>query len=152
TRDVQNLNHRITRTDHKDSQGNIVAYEEYHYDNNNFHLLSTHHLPSTPNWSGPYVHFQYDPRGLLIAKTNPTTISDWQTAINTAPKTTYTHYTSGPWADRVQTMTLPRNVSGFQASETYEYDTAGGNPVAGRGLVTKITHADGKYQSFGYDA
>src|SRR5204862_1917245 len=26
------------------------------------------------------------------------------------------------------------------------------NPVQGRGLVTKITHGDGTYQSFGYDA
>ena len=147
--------HRITRTDHKDSQGNIVAYEEFQYAHNNRGLLSTHHLPSTPNWSGPYVHFQYDGRGLLLAKTNPTTIADWQTAINTAPKTTYSYYTSGPWTDRVQTMTLPANVNGLQASETYEYDkNPSGGPVPGRGLVTKITHNDNNhtYQSFGYDA
>jgi YD repeat-containing protein len=147
-------NHRITRTDHKDSQGNIVAYEEFQYAHNNFGLLSTHHLPSTPNWSGPYVHFQYDGRGLLVAKTNPTTVADWQTAINSPQKTTYSYYTSGPWTDRVQTMTLPRNVSGFQASETYEYDKNGATPVPGRGLVTKIAHNDNNqtYQSFGYDA
>jgi RHS repeat-associated protein len=50
-------------------------------------------------------------------------------------------------------MTLPANVRGYQASETYEYDrNASGVAVAGRGLVTKITHADGTYRSFGYDA
>src|SRR6266536_3045339 len=50
-------------------------------------------------------------------------------------------------------MTLPANVSGYMASETYEYDrNSSGAAVAGRGLVTKITHADGNYQSFGYDA
>ena len=49
-------------------------------------------------------------------------------------------------------MTLPANVSGNVASETYEYDKNGVTPVAGRGLVTTITHADGKYKSFGYDA
>src|SRR5207249_3737114 len=109
-----------------------------------------HHLPSTPTWSGPYVHFQYDGRGLLLAKTNPTTIADWGTALSTAPKTTYTYYTSGAWTDRVQTMTLPANVNGLRASETYEYDLSANN--TSRGLVTKITHADGKYQSFGYDS
>jgi RHS repeat-associated protein len=149
---TRDTSHRITRTDHKNTAGTIIAYEEFFYDHsNNFGLVSTHHLPSTPGWSGPYQHFQYDGRGLLIAKTNPTTIADWQTAINTAPKTTYTYYTSGPWTDRVQTMTLPANVSGLHASETYEYDKSGATSVPGRGLVTKITHWDGKYQSFGYD-
>jgi RHS repeat-associated protein len=155
----RDANHRITLTQHKDSLGNIIAFEEFHYDNNNFGLLSTHHLPSNTGWSGPYVHFQYDSRGLLIAKTNPTSIGDWQSAINSAPKTTYTYYAANDpaggndWIDRVKTMTLPANGQGFQASDTYEYDKdAAGNHVPGRGLVTKIKHADGKYQSFGYDA
>ena len=47
-------------------------------------------------------------------------------------------------------MTLPANVSRFSASETYEYDLSPNN--TSRGLVTKIQHADGKYQSFFYDA
>ena len=160
--------HRITRTDHKDAQGSIVAYEEFSYANNNFGLLSTRHLPSATNWNGPYEHFQFDSRGLLIAKTNPTTIADWQTAINTAPKTTYTYWAAAdgqiyyPWTDRVKTVTLPANVSGLQASETYQYErsldtTTGitnlnGAIVAGRGLVTRMTHADNKYQQFKYDA
>ena len=165
---TRDSNHRITRTDHKDAQGSIVAYEEFSYAHNNFGLISTHHLPSATNWNGPYEHFQYDSRGLLIAKTNPTTIADWQTAINTAPKTTYTYWAAAdgqiyyPWIDRVKTVTLPANVSGLQASETYQYErsldtTTGitnlnGAIVAGRGLVTRITHADNKYQQFKYDA
>jgi YD repeat-containing protein len=47
---------------------------------------------------------------------------------------------------------LPANASGFSAQETYEYDrNSSGNAVPGRGLITKITHADNTYQSFGYD-
>jgi YD repeat-containing protein len=77
------------------------------------------------------------------------------------PHTHYTYYTSGAWVDRVQTMTLPANVSTNVASETHEYDRAydangvtnlSGAAVAGRGLVTKITQADGTYQRFKYDA
>ena len=54
-------------------------------------------------------------------------------------------------------MTLPANASGYQASETYEYDRAldatgitnlNGSAVAGRGLVTKITYADNGYRRF----
>jgi YD repeat-containing protein len=146
--------HRITRTDHKDRNANIAAFEQFWYANNNFGLLSTHHLPSNTGWSGPYVHFQYDSRGLLIAKTNFTTIADWATALNQAPKTTYSYYTATDgkvgWIDRVKTMTLPANAQGLHASETYEYDLSANN--TSRGLVTKIQHADGKYQSFGYDA
>jgi RHS repeat-associated protein len=146
----RDTNHRITRTDHKDAPGNIIAYEEFHYDHNTLGLLSTHHLPSNTGWSGPYVHFQYDNRGLLIAKTNPTTIADWTAALSQAPKTTYTYYTSGAWTDRVKTITLPANVSGNVATETNEYDLSANS--TSRGLVTKIQHADLKYQSFGYDA
>ena len=49
-------------------------------------------------------------------------------------------------------MTLPRNESGLQAAETYEYDLSANN--TSRGLVTKITHNDNNrtYQSFGYDS
>ena len=81
------------------------------------------------------------------------------------PHIHYSYYTGVDgkpgWIDRVKTMTLPANVSGNVASETYEYDRAldangitnlNGAAVAGRGLVTKITHADGKYQRFKYDA
>ena len=81
------------------------------------------------------------------------------------PHIHYSYYTGVDgkpgWIDRVKTMTLPANVSGNVASETYEYDRAldangitnlNGAAVGGRGLVTKITHADGKYQRVKYDA
>jgi YD repeat-containing protein len=56
------------------------------------------------------------------------------------------------WIDRLKTVTYPMNASGQQASETYEYDRDGaGNPIAGRGLVTKVTHADGTFVSNTYD-
>src|SRR5213076_325426 len=66
-----------------------------------------------------------------------------------------------PWTDRVLKVTLPANRNTYQATETYEYDRAlgadgttdpNGAAVAGRGLVTKITHTDNTYQSVGYDA
>jgi RHS repeat-associated protein len=140
-------NHRITRTDYKDGSNNTLAYETFTY--NNFGQVLTHRLKN-----GAYEHFQYDDRGLLTAKTNPTTIADWATALSQAPQTTYSYYAGADgkpgWIDRVKTMTLPRNVSNVSASETYEYDLSPNN--TSRGLVTKIQHADGKYQSFFYDA
>lgn len=105
------------------------------------------------------MHFQYDNRGLLIAKTNPTANGDWASAIATAPQTTYSYYAANDpiggnaWVDRVKTVTLPANAQGFQASDTYEYDKNGNTAVPGRGLVTKIAHNDANhtYQSFDYD-
>ena len=148
---IRNPNsHLITGTQHWDANNNLLAYEEFQY--NNFGQLTTHHLPSNALKNGAYVHYQYDERGLLIKRWNPTTTASYPPP-DTEPHTTYTYYTSGWWLDRVQTMTLPPNMGGLQASETYEYDkNAAGNPVPGRGLVTKIQHADGKYRSFGCDA
>jgi len=52
----------------------------------------------------------------------------------------------------VLTKQLPANAQGLIALETYEYDrNSAGAACAGRGLVTKITHADNTYQAFGYD-
>ena len=55
-------------------------------------------------------------------------------------------------------MTLPANWRGYAASEKYEYERtfdANGitnlNGGAGRGLPTKVTHGDLKYQTFKYD-
>src|SRR4029450_10616798 len=113
---------------------------------NNFGEVLTHRLKN-----GAYQHSQYDNRGLLLAKTNPTDTADCQIAINPPPKTTYTYWPNSVWADRVFRMTLPRNGSNQTASERYEYDrNPQGAAVPGRGLVTKITHADDTWQSFGY--
>ena len=116
-----------------------MSVEEFTY--NNFGQVETHHLKNG-NWES----FVYDGRGLLTDKYNPKATVPG----GTDPHTHYSYYTSGPWTDRVQTMTLPANVSRFSASETYEYDLSANN--TSRGLVTKIQHADGKYQSFFYDA
>ena len=135
---TRDTNHRITRTDYPDG-----AYETFTY--NNFGQVLTHRLRN-----GAVERFAHDTRGLLTDKWNPK-----QNAIpaDTDPHTHYTYYASGPWTDRVLTMTLPRNVSGYVASETYEYNrNSSGAAVAGRGLVTKITHADNTYQASSYDA
>jgi RHS repeat-associated protein len=138
--------HQILHTEYKDSTGAILASEHFTY--NGFGQVLRHQLKN-----GKYVHYQYDTRGLLTAKTNPTSIDVPGGAFTWAPKTTYTYYTSGPWTDRVLTETLPANSSGYQASQTYEYDRSASNAaVAGRGQVTKITHADNTYQAFDYDA
>ena len=135
--------HLVTRIDYPADANTPASYEQFTY--NSFGQVLTHHLRNLA-WES----FVYDGRGLLTDKYNPK-----QSGVpgGSDPHTHYTYYTFGPWTDRVMTMTLPANFSGYQASETYEYDRDGSNvAVAGRGLVTKITHADGKYQSFGYDA
>jgi RHS repeat-associated protein len=140
--------HQIYRTDYPDT-----GYETFTY-NTTFGQLLTHRFRNNA-----YESFAYDTRGLLTEKWNPK-----QNAIpggNNDPYTHYDYYTSGPWTDRVQKMTLPANGQSLHASETYEYDRAlgadgltnlSGTVVAGRGLVTKIIHADNKFQSFRYDA
>jgi RHS repeat-associated protein len=163
--------HKITQTNYYDGNTTLLAYETFTYcdqaepvgqcgpanpTSGQMHgQIKTHKLKN-----GAYVYYRYDSggRGLLVDKWEPTWNS---TALDTDPKTHYTYYPDGdtaknPWTDRLKMMTLPANASGNVASEAYEYDTAGGTnpsgtPLAGRGLVTKITHADGKYKSFGYD-
>jgi YD repeat-containing protein len=154
TSHARDSNHRITNTDYQDANSNVLVSEHFTYDDLGLGLVKTHRMK---NYA--YQHFQYDSRGLLVAKTIPTWNSDYNSAM-AGPTITYSYYTSGPWTDRVLTMTLPANVSGFSASETYEYDRAfgangvtdpNGSPVAGRGLVTKITYADSTSKSFTYD-
>jgi RHS repeat-associated protein len=142
--------YRVTRIDYPADANTLASYEEF-LQYNNFGQFTVHHLKN-----GAYERFVYDGRGLLTDKYNP------QSSIpgGNDPHTHYDYYTSRSWTDRVQKMTLPANISGFSASETYEYDRAlsggvtdlNGAAVAGRGLVTKITHKDGTYQRFKYDA
>jgi RHS repeat-associated protein len=135
--------YRVTSIDYKDRQGILLAHEEFVY--NPFGQVTRHKLKN-----GNYVHYQYDGRGLLPYKWNPTANS---TAQQGDPKTTYSYYAAGVWTDRLKTETLPANVSGQIAKVTYEYDRNAypqGSPVAGRGLVSKVTHADGNYRSASY--
>jgi RHS repeat-associated protein len=140
---------------------------------NNFNQVLTHQLPSNrTDGSGRYKHYQYDPNGtgLLVAEWNPTTSSS---PVSGDPKTTYTYY--GPndpvagnaWIDRVKQKTPPANAQGLVNVEIYEYDRAldasgetTGAPVAGRGLVTKVSYPNdthngtmpaGTYKLFAYD-
>jgi RHS repeat-associated protein len=135
--------HKIYQTDYKDGNGTLLARETFTY--NPFGQVLTHQLRN-----GAYESFAYDNRGLLIDKYNPKATVPG----GSDPHTHYTYYTSGPWTDRVMTMIGPApNWPWSQpASETYEYDKkSGGTPCAGRGLVTKMTHADTTFQSFQYD-
>ena len=158
TKHFRDTKHRITRTEYRNpganDSGALLAYETFAYcdqvdplcSNNPLGQIKTQRLKN-----GAYVHYRYDTRGLLIDKWEPT----WnQNADESDPKTHFDYYTSGRWTDRLRTKTLPPNFwYNYQASETYEYDVDGsGNPRGGRGLVTKITHADDTYQAFGYDA
>ena len=143
--------HLVTRIDYPQDANTPASSEGFTY--NGFGQVLMHQLKN-----GAWESFVYDNRGLLTDKYNPKATQPY----GGDPHTHYTYYTSGPWTDRVMTMTLPGNYpNNLQASETYEYDRAlgadgttdpTGTPVAGRGLVTKITHGDNTYQSTGYDA
>ena len=131
--------HLITRIGYPDG-----AYETFSY--NGFEQVLTHRRKN-----GAFDYAAYDGTGLLVKLWNPTTAAS---VTDSDPHTTLTYYPTGnAWQDRVKTVTYPANSSGFVASETYEYDRdSNGNAVHGRGLVTEITHADGTFKTFTYDA
>jgi RHS repeat-associated protein len=158
TKHSRDVKHRIYRTEYRNpgtnDSGALLAFETFTYcdqidpqcSNNPLGQIKTHKLKN-----GAYVHYRYDTRGLLTDKWEPT----WNSSASEGdPKIHFDYYTSGRWTDRLKTRTLPPNYPhNYQGSETYEYDIDGnGNRQGGRGLVTKITHADGTYQTFGYDA
>ena len=153
---TRDSNNRITRKDYPADSNGIREYETFTY--NSFGQTLTHRMKT-----GAYEHFNYDSRGLLLAKTNPTWNSDWASSLASDPKSTFTYYTSadynGVWTDRIKSETDPRGLV-----TQYEYDRAydsngensglpSGSPVAGRGLVTRVIHVSdsGNYQSFGFD-
>ena len=140
-------NHRITKIDYKNASGSILASEEF-LEYNSFGQFQVHRLKN-----GACERFAYDGRGLLTDKWN----SQPNRPADTDPHTHYEYYTSGPWTDRVKTVTMPANVLLYEASETYEYDNDSSSPpnrVAGRGLVTKIKYTSAPnepFRSFAYD-
>ena len=150
--------HVVTQIDYPSDANTLPSHEEFTY--NSFGQVLIHRLKN-----GASESFVYDSRGLLTDKYNPKLTG---VPGGGDPHIHYSYYTGGDgkpgWIDRVKTVTFPANVSGNVASETYEYDRAldapgnngitnlNGAPVAGRGMVTKITHADNKYQRCKYDA
>ena len=140
---VGSLSNLITRIDYPQDANTPASYEEFTY--NGFGQVLHHHLKN-PN---AYESFAYDGSGLLTDRWNPK-LNAYPGGND--PHIHYAYYTSGAWKDRAQTVTYPANCSNQVATETYEYDRdANGNPVHGRGLVTKITHADGASKLFAYD-
>jgi RHS repeat-associated protein len=146
-RDDPNNANAITEIDYPTDGSTPASSETFEY--NARGQVTKHRLRN-----GAYQHFQYDSRWLLVAKWNPTSNP---TAVPSDPQTTYTYYAAGDfggvWTDRIKTETDPRG-----NTTTYEYDygfdTNGNNTsvrAAGRGLVTKITHADNTCQLFVYN-
>jgi uncharacterized protein (TIGR02594 family) len=154
TRDAR---HRITRIDYPSDANTPASHEEFTYCeqadsqcNNTFGQIKRHRLKN-----GAYVHYRYNSRGLLVDKWEPT----WNANLDGAdPKTHYDYYGANDpvggnaWVDRLKKTTMPMNWVGNVAFDKYEYDRdASNNPVPGRGLVTKITHADNRSQAFRYN-
>jgi uncharacterized protein (TIGR02594 family) len=169
---VGSLTNLITRIDYPQDANTPASFEEFTY--NTFGQVHTHHLRNgayetfghestglltdrwnpkqsgVPSGNDPHTHYDYyGPRGTPSPVPSP--CSPPNACVSPAPD---------PWQDRVMTITYPATGIGQVPSETYEYDRAlgadgvtnpNGNPVPGRGLVTKITHADGTSQRFGYD-
>jgi RHS repeat-associated protein len=138
--------YRITRIDYPSNGNTPLSYEEF-LQYNSLGQATVHHMRN-----GAYERFAYDSRGLLTDKWNPQD----HIPLQGDPHTHYDYYTAADgkpgWIDRVKTVTMPANCVLNVASETYEYDKKSDNtPVAGRGLVTKMTHADAKSQTFRYN-
>jgi RHS repeat-associated protein len=142
---VRDANHRVTRINYPSDAATPVAWETFTYSNDLGQVL-THRFKN-----GAWERFAYSPRGLLTDKWYP---KQGSVPTDADPHIHYTYYGTVAWADRMNTEIMPVNWCGFQASETYEYDRSASPanvPIAGRGLITKITHADAKYKSFRYD-
>jgi RHS repeat-associated protein len=153
-----NLANLITRIDYPTTAPEAASYETFDY--NNFGQVWKHRRTN-----GAYEYAAYDSTGLMTKFWNPTTANYGtpNSVPDSDPHISVTYYGAGAWKDRIQTITYPANGSGCVAIDTYEYDRAlvqwntvlitdpNGAPVAGRGLVTKITHADGTSKSSQYD-
>jgi RHS repeat-associated protein len=130
-------NHRVYQINYP---GPDVPYETFTY--NPSGQVLTHRRTN-----GYFEHFVYDGAGRLRKAWNPTATAAWPPP-DSEPHIELDYYPGGhPWADRVASV---RNQLYYYTY--YEYDlNAAGQPCAGRGLITKVTHPDGSYVSSGYD-
>jgi RHS repeat-associated protein len=153
---TRDTNNRITRKDYPDG-----GYETFDYGCDSFDEVCTR-VRAKDASTTETESFTYDGRGLKTSYTDAT-----------GGITVYTYYgandpiAGNAWIDRLKTVTHPANASGYQVSDTYEYDRTfvngvdSGTPCAGRGSLTKITHddvshpdgthGDGTYQTFAHD-
>jgi RHS repeat-associated protein len=159
---TRDSNNRISRIDYPADANTPASYETFDY--NSFGQVWKHRRKN-----GAYEYAAYDGTGLVIKLWNAV-YADYGNSLppDSAAHITLSYYskpspsaTPHPWQDRVQTVTYPATGIGQVPSETYEYDRAfgadgmtnlNGGMKNGRGLVTKITHADNTYQTFKYDA
>ncbi|MEY2519513.1 MAG: hypothetical protein QOF24_1272 [Verrucomicrobiota bacterium] len=117
------------------------AYETFTY--NDFGQVLAHRRRN-----GAYNHFLYDANGRLFRAWNPTLTASYPPPYAEPHVDFYYYIGTHPWNDRIYAVVDPRG-----DWTLFDYDVnAAGQPVAGRGLVSKITHwSDNTYQSFGYD-
>lgn len=95
--------------------------------------------------NGAYIHYSVDGQGLVYKEWNPTTSA---TPVDTEPKSSTQFYPAGDaWENYIYKVT-----DQLSHVTTYEYEKkADGSHCTGRGLVTKITHNDGKFLQYGYN-
>jgi RHS repeat-associated protein len=130
----------ITRKDYPDGGWETFAYNTFGEVTSHSRAQDATHVETES--------FQYDTRGLK---------TQWTDAAGKI--TQYSYYGPGDpiggnkWVDRLKTITHPPNASGQIATETFEYDRdpTTGAVESGRGLVTKITYADGSLSSKTYN-
>lgn len=129
----RDANHRVDRIDYPDT-----SFEAFLF--GNFGRVTRHQLRN-----GAYVHYTIDSQGLKSKEWNPTLSA---TPIDAEPKTVTEFYPAGhAWENYVWKVT-----DQLGNPTTYEYErNASGAPVTGRGLVTKVIHADTSYAQYAYD-
>lgn len=139
TRDGNNRVENISYPDYHPNPPIYFTQEGFQY--NDFGQVIRHQRKN-----GYYEHSNYDTRGLLLHRWNPTSISTPPAAPSVVtPRTSFTYYPLGhAWQDRIETVTDPRG-----KITRFEYDVTPAGQT--RGLITKITYPGNKYVLFDYD-
>jgi RHS repeat-associated protein len=120
--------HQVERIDYPDG-----GWEEFSY--NPLGQVLTH-----KRTNGVYIaydHFEYDGRGRLLKRWDPTPAAQYPPS-SEVPYSSFTYYESGPSTDRVY-----RAYDQLNHWTEYQYD--------GRGNVTRLTHQDNTYTQSHYN-